>query len=139
METSLCEPRARTQATAFDTFTDQWFFRVVVPEYHLTNTTRVKDGAVWRVTGRLENVGTGVMPVEVAAVNGDRFQKDGTPNPAYREARAILSPAAGQSHAFTIHCGFEPKQLVVDPDVKVLQLQRKAAVARLAAGAGAGS
>ena len=43
-----------------------------------------------------------------------------------------MTPAAGGSQAFTIRCDFEPKQLVVDPDVKVLQLGRKAAVAKFA-------
>ena len=30
-----------------------------------------------------------------------------------------------------IRCPFEPERIVVDPDVNVLQLQRRAAVARL--------
>jgi hypothetical protein len=37
---------------------------------------------------------------------------------------------AGASKPITIRCDFEPLQLVVDPDVKVLQLQRKAAVGK---------
>jgi ABC-type Na+ efflux pump permease subunit len=130
---AVLRPHAADPA-AFDAFTAQWFYRVVVPEYHLADYTRVKDGAGWKVTGRLENVGTGVMPVEVVATSGERFQKDGSVDPAYREARAIVSPAAGESQEFAIHCDFDPKQLVVDPDVKVLQLQRKAAVAKLAEG-----
>jgi hypothetical protein len=52
-----------------------------------------------------------------------------SPEPAFREARATVTPQAGGSETFTIRCDFEPKQLVVDPDVKVLQLERKAAVA----------
>jgi hypothetical protein len=117
---------------AFDAFTAQWFYQVVVPEYHLADYARGKEGAGWKVTGRLENIGTGVMPVELAATSGDRFKTDGSPDPAYREARTSVSPAAGKSEAFAIRCDFEPKQLVVDPDVKVLQLERKAAVAKLA-------
>ncbi len=116
---------------AFDAFTRQWFYQVVVPEYHLTEPAKAREGTGWKVTARLENAGTGVMPVEVAAVNGDRFKPDGSAEPAYREARATVTPAAGESQAVTIRCDFEPTQLVVDPDVKVLQLERKAAVAKL--------
>jgi hypothetical protein len=124
---------------AFDAFTSQWFYQIVVPEYHFAEFTRAREGGGWNVTGRLENVGTGVMPVEVAATTGERFKTDGAPDPAYREARATVSPAAGKSEAFAIRCDFEPKQLVVDPDVNVLQLQRKAAVVRLADGSGTDS
>ena len=108
---------------AFDAFTRQWFYEVVVPEYHLTEVMKAKEGTGWKVTARLENVGTGLMPVEVAAVNGDRFKPDGSFVSAYREARATVTPAAGGSQAFTIHCDFEATQLVVDPDAKVLQLE----------------
>jgi ABC-type transport system involved in multi-copper enzyme maturation permease subunit len=113
----------------FDAFTRQWFYEVVVPEYHLIDPTRAQEGASWKVTARLENSGTGSMPVEVAVVRGERFRSDGSAYPAYREARAAVAPQAGGSETFTIRCDFEPKQLVVDPDVKVLQLGRKAAVA----------
>jgi hypothetical protein len=122
-----------TDPAAFDAFTAQWFYRVVVSEYRLLECRRVRDGARWTVTGRLENAGTGEMPIEVAATSGERFRKGGSLDPAYREARATASPAAGKPQAFTIHCDFQPEQVVVDPDVKVLQLERKAAVARLSA------
>ena len=114
---------------AFDAFARQWFYEVVVPEYRLADARRARAGAGWTVTARLENVGTGAMPVEVAAVRGARFQADGTPAPDYREARATLVLGAGRSLPVTIRCDFEPRRLVVDPDVKVLQLHRKAAVA----------
>ena len=72
---------------AFDAFTHQWFFEVVVPEYRLHEPKKTAHGQGWEVTVRLENVGTGVMPVEVAATRGERFAKDGSPQPDYREAR----------------------------------------------------
>lgn len=110
---------------AFDAFTRQWFYDVVVPEYRLTDVTRTQEGSSWKVTARLNNAGTGVMPVEVAAVRGERFHADGMPDPAYRDARAAVMPKPGGAETFTIRCGFEPTQLVVDPDVKVLQRRRK--------------
>jgi aminopeptidase N len=115
---------------AFDAFTHQWFYEVVLPEYHLNELARAKGGDGWNIIARLENSGTGKMPVEVAAVSGERFQPDGSAGADYREARTTVSPVPGGSKEFRIHCDFEPKQLVVDPDLKVLQLQRKEAVAK---------
>jgi hypothetical protein len=114
---------------AFDTFTKQWFFQVVVPEYQLDKAARTAAGKGWKATARLTNVGTGRMPVEVAAVKGERFTKDGLPNPDYQEARATLTLGSGASDTVEINAGFRPDKLVVDPDARVLQLRRKEAVA----------
>ena len=38
---------------------------------------------------------------------------------------------AGESKLVRIRCPFEPQRVVVDPDVHVLQLQRRAASAKL--------
>jgi ABC-2 type transport system permease protein len=115
---------------AFDAFTRQWFHEVVMPEYKLSALKRVRDGDGRKVTAILENVGTGEMAVEVAVEKGDRFKEDGSLNPSYRESRTTVTLGAGASKPITIRCDFEPLQLVVDPDVKVLQLQRKAAVGK---------
>lgn len=118
--------------SAFDAFTRQWFVEVVVPEYTLTEPRKVggKDG--WFATARLRNTGTGRMPIEVAATSGERFTPDGRSELAsYREARRTVVLGPGESSEVSIHCDFEPVQIVVDPDVKVLMLRRKAAVAKL--------
>ena len=81
---------------AFDAFTHQWFFEVVVPEYRLHEPKKTAHGQAWEVTVRLENVGTGIMPVEVAATRGERFAKDGSPSPDYREARATVIAGQGR-------------------------------------------
>ena len=75
------------EPTAFDAFTRQWFYEVVVAEYQLHDAKKTSHGKDWEVTFRLENVGSGVMPVEVAATRGERFAKDGSSSPDYREAR----------------------------------------------------
>lgn len=118
--------------SAFDAFTQQWFFRVVVPEYRLSDPGKRREGAAWVATVRIKNAGTGTMPVEVAASRGERFPKDGgrDQSPDYREARTTVTLGAGESRDVTIRCEFEPEQVVVDPDAKVLMLGRKAAVAR---------
>jgi ABC-2 type transport system permease protein len=115
---------------AFDAFTRQWFFEVVVPEYRLHEPRKTSRGEAWEVTVRLENVGSGTMPVDVAASRGERFAKDGSPSPDYKEASATVTLGKGESRDVVISCPFEPEQVVVDPDAKVLQLRRKNAVAK---------
>ncbi len=116
---------------AFDKFTHQWFFEVVVPEYRLHEPTKAKDGEGWKTTVQIENAGTGVMPVAVAATRGERFAKDGSPSPDYRESRTTITLGAGESHEIVIECPFDPERIVVDPDAKVLQFRRKNATGKL--------
>jgi hypothetical protein len=80
-------------------------------------------GGLWEVVARVANSGTARMPVEVAAASlRERFGDDARQVAGYRDVRATL---------VRLLCPFEPQRLVVDPDAKVLQLQRKAASVRL--------
>ena len=143
---------------AYDAFTHQWFFEVVVPEYELRDAHEeaLADGR-WRVTATLKNKGTGTMPIEVAAARGERFPEEktktaperegadgqavlaasqaevpaGAPSADYREARTTVVLGAGDERALEILCSFDPQELVVDPDALVLQLERKKARADL--------
>ncbi|HZW31416.1 MAG TPA: hypothetical protein VFF52_11950 [Isosphaeraceae bacterium] len=92
---------------------------------------KTAKGASWEATTRLENAGTGTIAVEVAATRGERFAKDGSPAPDYREARTTVVLGKGEARDLVIACPFEPDRIIVDPDAKVLQLQRKNAVAKL--------
>jgi ABC-type Na+ efflux pump permease subunit len=116
---------------AFDAFTRQWFYQVVVPEYRLSSPSKLARGDSWEVTVRVENAGTGTMPVEIAAVRGERFAPDGSPHAKYREARTTISLGKGEAREVVVRCPFEPDRVVVDPDAKVLQLLRKSAQAKL--------
>jgi ABC-2 type transport system permease protein len=118
---------------AYDAFVRQWFHEVVVPEYRLGGVRAEKIPAQggWEVTVRVKNAGTGRMPVEVAAVRGERFPEDGKPNTGYQDARATVTLGAGEEKTVRIRAPFEPERVVVDPDIQVLQLRRKAAVAEL--------
>lgn len=135
---------------AFDAFTKQWYFEVVVPEYRIADAkvrplstdtasndtastdTLVTATARYEVTGSIKNRGSGRMTVEVAAVRGERFPKEGkAPETPYEETRATLILAAGEEQTFTIRTPFEPKELVVDPDARVLMLNRKLATTKL--------
>jgi ABC-2 type transport system permease protein len=117
---------------AYDAFARQWFFEVVVPRFKVLEPTLSPpaDGP-WMAKGVLENRGTGRVMVEVAATRGKRFDDQGVALPDYKEARRKLEIGAGEKVAFEIPCDFEPEELVVDPDVRVLMLFRKEARAGL--------
>jgi hypothetical protein len=77
------------------------------------------------VQARIRNVGTGEIPVEIAATRGERFPKERTAKNAWSEARGTLTLKAGEAESITIRCGFEPQKLTVDPDATVLMLERQ--------------
>ena len=116
---------------AFDAFTHQWFFEVVVPEYQLREPKKTPRGEAWETSVRVENIGSGTMPVDLAVSRGERFTKDGSPSPDYKEARTTITLGKGESRDVLISCPFDPERLVVDPDAKVLQLRRKNAMTKL--------
>ena len=131
---------------AYDAFVKQWFEDKAMPEYRVVKAVKSKNGTGYDVAATITNRGSGTMPVEIAATLGERWEKPEKaaakldsksvfahtkPNKAYREARQTVTLAAGESKTVTIHCGFTPDKLVVDPDVRVLQLRRKQAVATL--------
>jgi len=90
------------------------------------------------------------MPVEIAAVRGERFPEGAAETPAgelssdpaevpskrsqtpvpYREVRTTVTLASEASREIMLECPFEPDRVLVDPDAKVLQVNRKLAVHR---------
>jgi ABC-2 type transport system permease protein len=116
---------------AFDAFVKQWFFGTVVPQYLITDAAVTRAGDGWEVRARVKNVGSGEIPVEIAATRGERFAKRRTAENAWRDARATLRLAAGEEKPVTIRCAFEPQTLVVDPDIRVLTLERQKAEMKL--------
>jgi ABC-type Na+ efflux pump permease subunit len=123
--------RHAADTTAFDAFAHQWFQSVVVPHYLIGDVRLVRSGAGWQVAARVHNVGTGTMPVDVAAVAGTRFPHERKDAKPWQAARTTLSLAAGEERAVTIECAFQPEKLVIDPDVTVLMLERQKAEQKL--------
>jgi len=125
--------------TAYDAFTKQWFEDKVVPQYTVTEASRKEAGQGYEVTATVTNIGTGTMPVDVAATAGERWKKLENGNaespytvaPDYKDTRDTITLAAGESKTISLHCEFKPEHVVVDPDVRILQLKRKQAVASL--------
>lgn len=116
----------------FDDLVRQMFFETVTPEYWLDGARKQPAGrGTWEVTVKVENGGTGRFPVEVAAILGERFDDEGKVSPEYKSARTTVVLGPGESKLVRIRCPFEPERVVVDPDVQVLQLQRRAAAAKL--------
>jgi hypothetical protein len=114
----------------FDAFTKQWAYEVVVPEYRITEAARSKTAAGWEVRAKVRNDGAGLMPLEVAAARGDRMDKEGKPQPDYRDARQPITLGAGEEKEVVVTSDFEPDRVLVDPDIKVLQLKRNKALRR---------
>jgi hypothetical protein len=134
-------------AAAYDAFTQQWFFEVVLPEYDLADASREPEGNGWQVTATITNEGTGTMPVEVCAARGERFPDEddsetgqggshtaegaGAEPDGYRDARTTVTLGPGETRTVTLRCEFEPERVLVDPDCLVLQLRREQALAEL--------
>ncbi len=128
---AVMRPYARDKK-GFDDVARQMFFETVTPEYRLEGARKQPLGeGSWEVTVKVENGGTGRFPVEVAAALGERFDDEGKASPEYKDARTRIVLGAGESQLVRIRCPFQPERVVVDPDVQVLQLQRRAAVAKL--------
>jgi hypothetical protein len=128
--------RHAPDTAAFDAYVNQWFYGKVVPQYLITKAEVVKVAGGWDVRAAVRNVGTGVATVEVAATRGERFAKKRTRDNAWSDARGALTLGPGDEKPVTIHCAFAPQKLVVDPDVRVLMLERQKAERRLAAPGG---
>ena len=124
-------PRAAS-AEAFDAFVEQWFERVVLPEFVLRDVQVEKSGDAYRLTAIAENVGTGEAKVEVAAFRGERFTAD------YQEVRAAIHLAPAQPAAIELVVPFAPDGLEVDPDLHQLQLHRDRARVLLPGNEGGG-
>lgn len=118
--------------SSYDDFVRQWFYSVVVPEYRMSAARRemAEPDSGWVAILHVKNIGTGKMPVEIAAQKGERFEKDGKASQGYADARETVTLGAGEESEVRIRCPFEPERITVDPDARVLQLRRKNAIVR---------
>ena len=127
--------RYAADTVSYDDFVKQWFDTVVVPEYRVHDAKTVASGGGWITTAEIENVGTGRMPIEVAAVQGERFPSDSTkkatPAKPYQAVTDTMTLGSKEKHTVSIRTPFKPERIVVDPNVHVLQLRRQSAEAKL--------
>ncbi len=120
---------------AYDAFVEQWFFEIVLPEYTLNRVEREESppgSGNWLVRLVVRNVGTGRMPLEIAAERGERFpgaEETASTEPLHVQT-ASVTPGPREAQEVEIRCDFEPQRVVVDPEVKVLQRGRASAIRR---------
>ncbi len=130
-------------AAAYDAFVQQWFFDVVVPEFKVELVeaqSPLAPGDPWRTRVRVRNTGTGRVAVDIAVVNGEERWPESTivqtpeeraaaamQRSEYQDARVSLILTAGETGEVDVESDFEPKEVVVDPDVRVLMLNRRSA------------
>lgn len=125
--------------SAYDDFIKQWMDSVVVPEYRVRNVTTVRGAGTdttWLTTATIENVGSGRMPIDVAVTRGERFPEDtvkakASKKPAYAAELVTMVLDAKTPQTVTIHSPFKPEKVIVDPNVRVLQLRRQSAEAKV--------
>jgi len=104
--TATMRPFAPT-AHSYDDFVKQWFHEVVVPEYRLDAAEKVR---IPRPAGRrpcgIENIGTGRMPVEIAAVKGEAIPEVWLAHARLRRCPRVGGPRRGGLDAGFDPCGF---------------------------------
>lgn len=123
--------RHAADTTAFDRYVHQWFEEVVIPQYLIRSATMAKTAEGWQVRATIRNTGTGRMPVEVAAVRGERFPEKGKKASPWQTSRTTLELGAGEEATVTLRMPFQPERLVVDPDLHVMMLERQKAEVKL--------
>ncbi|HZN56226.1 MAG TPA: hypothetical protein VFB67_12990 [Candidatus Polarisedimenticolaceae bacterium] len=128
--TAFLRPYAPDPA-AYDAFIEQWFHKVVVPEYVLADGKKKAAGGGWDATVTVTNKGQATLPVEVASSKAERFDEKGKAIADYKDARTTIVLAGGETKTVTVHSAFEPDRVLVDPDALVLQLRRKTATLKL--------
>lgn len=126
-----------TDKDRFDQFVREWIDSPQIGDYRIdaldSRPIAPDQGPAggeprWRSTVRVHNIGAVTMPIEVAVTNGrDRWSSD--PAEPYRDERASAVIGPDIVFEFTIETPFEPVEAVVDPDVRVLQMNRQGAAA----------
>ncbi|MDX1996576.1 MAG: M1 family aminopeptidase [Thermoanaerobaculia bacterium] len=98
----------------FQAFVDQWLERVVLPELQWRDIAVTPNGNTWTLTATLENVGTGTVAIDIAALGATTEQR----------VAQIVELAPRSPRALRFELPFAPIRLVVDPDLRLLQLHR---------------
>jgi len=75
-------------------------------------------------------VGTGRIPVEIAAERGQRFPgaQDTVPAEPFLVQTAVVTLGPREAQEIELRCNFKPQQIVVDPEVQVLQRGRASSI-----------
>lgn len=116
---------------------NEWLLGKVLPEFSLSEIRHEVDSSgLHTTTGTITNAGTGTIQVNVAAIlpadGGDPESEEGQENKEKpRESGSIQTVTVGPGRAalWKLTTVSKPVEVVVDPDVMVLQMARKLAKA----------
>lgn len=119
----LISLRAFAPDTArFDRFARQWFADVVLPEFEVDSARCERAAGAWVCRARVQNVGSGQVGVDVAAIAGDRILPGGRVRAELHANRVAVLEWKLQER---------PDRITVDPDVLMLQRNRERATSRV--------
>ena len=111
-------PGAASQVE-FQQFVDQWFFDVVLPELRIREAAVRRTEAGWNVSATIENVAR------------ERWTWRSRRYGAERSSSTSISLAPGLPRQVEWTVPFEPARVVLDPNARVLQRNRKLAEEQL--------
>lgn len=89
-------------------FYEEWFERVIVPDFRIVSATVQKVGSEYLIEFTADNAGQGTMPVTVEAIAGNRRAGSGT-------AAIQVTLEAGRETRAAVRCRFKPERLILDP------------------------
>jgi hypothetical protein len=114
-EDLLVELRERAPSAAgFDSWKDEWLAGTALPELRLDEVRLEAEGDGYRLRGRLANAGSGSGRVELAAIRAGSGVG----------ARRVLPIAPGRPTAIDWRLDFRPEKIVLDPEVRLVQIHR---------------
>ncbi len=126
-------------AEKFDHFASQWLLGKALPEFGLGAVRHEVDGSGKHLTkGTITNTGTGTLEVEVALVppaddpsKKETHELETADKPREPGSIQTVTVGPGQTVYWKLTSAFKPAEVIVDPDVKVLQMARKLAKAAI--------
>ena len=126
-------------AGKFDNFASQWLLGKALPEFGLGAVRHEVDGSGKHLTtGTITNTGTGTVEVEVALVppaddpsKKETEELETADKPREPGSIQTVTVGPGQTVYWKLTSAFKPAEVIVDPDVKVLQMARKLAKAAI--------
>jgi hypothetical protein len=124
--------RSHVDPRVVDAFSGQWLKRQTVAQYAIKVLDSRPFAGGWRTTVQVVDLGATGGQVEVAITNGvARWGAGKSETPDFRSAIRTVSFDASDTAQLTVDTAFEAREAIVDPNVKILQIGRSSAVARI--------
>jgi hypothetical protein len=124
--------RRHADPRMIDAFSAQWFDSPTVAHYNLKVLASIPHSNGWRTTVQVTDLGDTGDPVEVAITNGmPRWGAGDIEATGFRSETALVSFTDSNPAEITVETEFEPREAIIDPNVKILQVGRAAAVAKI--------